>query len=195
MSALMIGGVSALHADELLIGGQMPAFASMRSVDGKHWSSQDFASAKILIVAFTCNHCPYAVDYEERLVALHTYCKSVGKRVQLLVINSNYGRDESLERMKRRGQESGFKFAYVKDETQAVAKAFGAVYTPEFFVFNERSELVYKGAMDDATSAEDATVNYVRRAIESSLAGRTVKTSEVGARGCTIRFKRQRNSS
>lgn len=181
--------------DELQIGGELPTFAALPSVDGKQWKSGDFSDAAVLIVAFTCNRCLYAVDYEERLANLYEYCQKKGPSVQLLVINSNDGRDESLEKMKTRSRERKFSFTYVKDEEQSVARAFGAVYTPEFFVFNQQKQLVYKGALDDSTNADEAKVNYVQEAVEAMIRGGSVAVPEVGARGCTIRFKRRRPAS
>ena len=187
--ALLCGSASA--DEELSIGSELPEFAALPSVDDKQWKSDDFDDATVLIVAFTCNRCLYAIDYEERLKQLHEYCQQKGLSVQLLVVNSNYGRDESLDRMKTRSSEREFRFRYVKDEEQSVARAFGAVYTPEFFVFNRQKKLVYKGALDDSTNADEVTVNYVQEAVEAVVKGNPVEVNEVGARGCTIRFKRR----
>ncbi len=182
----------ALADNGLEIGGKLPVFAAMPGVDGQHWKSEDFREAAVLIVAFTCNRCLYAIDYEERLTLLYDDCQQRSdERVQLLVINSNHGRDESLAMMKLRSTERKFGFPYVKDEEQSVARAFGAVYTPEFFVFDQQRRLAYKGAMDDATKADAVTVNYVQKAVEALTRGESIETAEVGARGCTIRFRRR----
>ncbi len=177
---------------DLKIGGSLPQLPELTAVDSSTWNASEFADAKVRIIVFTCNRCPYAVDYEDRLNALHQFCSDTEGAARLLVINSNYGRDESLERMAERAKESEFHFSYVKDADQSVARSFGAVYTPEFFVFDSNDRLVYKGALDDSTNAEEAKTNYVTDAVSAILTGEPVETAEVGARGCTIRFKRRR---
>lgn len=193
MASVGAGVPVAADEDEGLdIGDTMPDFAELQATDRSRWSASAFDKATVLIVAFTCNRCPYAVDYEDRLNALHEQYRASSGQVRLLVINSNAGRDESLERMTERSREKKFGFRYVKDEDQSVARSFGAVYTPEFFVFDQERRLAYKGALDDATNADEATTGFVTQAVSAILEGKPVETTEVGARGCTIRFKRRR---
>ena len=180
--------------DEFGIGSRLPEFPKLRTIDDQEVGRNAFQSANVLILVFTCNRCPYAKDYEERLKALQHFCRQSDGKVVLLAVNSNYGRDESLTAMTRRAEAVGFDFAYAKDEDQSLAQSVGAVYTPEFFVFDAARRLAYKGALDDSTNADEATVNYVRQAATALLRGDSVKTIEVGARGCTIRFTRQRKS-
>ena len=180
------------NAAEFTIGDKLPKFSNLQAVDGVSWDSMKLGDSRVLIVAFTCNQCPYSVDYEDRLKALHEKYSESGKRVRLFVINSNYGGNESLKHMRIRAKEKQFHFPYVKDEDQSVARRLGAVYTPEFFVFDHDGSLVYKGALDDATNPEDVKTSYVEDAVAAVLAGDPVKTMEVGARGCTIRFRRRR---
>lgn len=192
--SLSLRAAPVLQAEEtsLQSGEPLPSFSGLKATDDREWGSASFKDTPVLIIAFTCNRCPYAVDYEDRLKALHAHCRMSQGQVELLVINSNAGRDESLERMQERAQEKEFRFHYVKDEDQAVARALGAVYTPEFFVFDQQRRLAYRGALDDATSAEEAKTNYVQGAVSAILEGRPVDPAETGARGCTIRFKRRR---
>jgi thioredoxin-related protein len=182
---------TSVFADELTIGGQLHGFRKLPAVDGKEWSFDDFSEAKVLVVMFISNRCPYSVDYEGRLSELQQYCSMSKECIQLLAVNSNYGRDESLAGMLIRSREREFEFPYVKDEDQSVARTFGAVYTPEFFVFDQDRKLVYKGALDDATNAAAVEINYVKNAIDAVRTGASVEVPEVGARGCTIRFKRR----
>ena len=174
------------------LGDSLPVFSKLVAIDGTEWSTDQFARSEVLIIAFTCNRCPYAVDYEERLNLLNKQYGDSKSPVKLLVINSNYGPDESLERMARRTQEQHFEFTYLKDDDQVVARGLGAIYTPEFFVFDQDRRLVYKGALDDATNAAEVKTHYVNDAVAAVLAGTPIKTVEAGARGCTIRFKRRR---
>jgi len=191
LGVLMIAGTVVAN-DDFKPGDQLPPFSKLISTDRTEWNSSRFDDAQVLIIAFTCNRCPYSVDYEDRLNLLHRKYVKSGGQVRLLVINSNAGRDESLERMAERVKREQFEFRYVKDADQSVARSVGAVYTPEFFVFDEERRLVYKGALDDATNADDAETHYVNDAVAAILAGTPVETTAAGARGCTIRFKRRR---
>ena len=177
--------------EDLVIGDAAPEFSELVATGGKTYSTADFQDAEILVIAFTCNHCPYAVDYEDRLVALHDKWKDIDS-VRLIAINSNFGRDESLEKMNERATSKKFLFPYLKDETQDVARSMSAVYTPEFFVLDRDRKLVYKGALDDSTDADKVTKKHVEDAVDAVLSGKPVPVKEVGARGCTIRFKRRR---
>ena len=181
-------------ADEgkFTIGDKLPEFSNLTAVDGTKWNSGKLGDSRVLIIAFTCNGCPYAVDYEDRLNVLHEKYRKSAKQVKIFVINSSFGPDDSLENMQIRAKEKRFRFPYVKDKDQSVAGRLGAVFTPEFFVFDQDRKLAYKGALDDSTDAEEVKTHYVNDAVSSLLAGTPVKTTEVGARGCTIRFKRRR---
>ena len=178
--------------EEFGLGDTLPAFSKLVAVDGTEWSTDQFTKSEVLIIAFTCNRCLYSVDYEERLNLLHKKYGDPKSPVKLLVINSNYGPDESLKRMTSRAKEQHFEFTYVKDSDQSVARGLGAIYTPEFFVFDHDRRLVYKGALDDATNADEVKRHYVNDAVAALLAGTPIKIEEAGARGCTIRFKRRR---
>ncbi len=143
-------------------GDTCPPFSELASTDDVPIGLDTFSSADVLIVVFTSNRCPYAIDYEERLAALGQFCERSEGKVALLAINSNPGREESLEIFRQRAREAHFTFPCVKDADQSVARSFGAVYTPEFFVFDRQRRLMYRGALDDATDPSRATVNYAR---------------------------------
>lgn len=174
------------------IGDKAPEWKDLQGTDDKKHSLQDLEDAAVVVVCFTCNSCPYAVDYEERLVALQTKYSDAKKKVQLVAINSNVIPSDRLDKMKERAAARKFNFPYIQDETQEVAKAYGAIYTPEFYVLNEDRRIIYRGAMDDSTNADKVKVRYVELAVEAALAGRKPDTEKTGARGCTIRFKRRR---
>ena len=176
------------------IGSRLPEFPELTTIDDQEVERNIFQSANVFILVFTCNRCPYAKDYEERLNVLQDFCRQSDGKVVLLAVNSNYGRDESLKAMKRRAEAVGFEFLYAKDKDQSLARSVGAIYTPEFFVFDAERRLAYKGALDDSTNPEQATVNYVRQATTDLLRGESVRTKEAGARGCTIRFRRERKT-
>ena len=181
---------SSVVAADLQPGDKAPEFQNLAGIDGKTYSSKDFSETEVLVICFTCNRCPYAVDYEERLVALHESFQTHARRVRLIAVNSNSGPSEDLEKMKKRAERRGFQFACLKDEDQNYARALGAVYTPEFFVLNREREVVYKGALDDSTRADTVQEKYVEQAVKATLQNQPIAVEAVGARGCTIRFRR-----
>ena len=174
------------------IGDVAPKWIDLVGTDDRKHSLTDLADASVIIVAFTCNSCPYAVDYEDRLIALQQKYVDSKTGVQLVAINSNAVAADSLDKMKQRAAQKRFEFPYIRDESQHVARAYGAVYTPEFYVLNKQRRIIYQGAMDDSTDAGKVTVSYIDLAIEAAMAGKMPDVTKTGARGCTIRFSRRR---
>ena len=129
----------------LPIGSSAPDF-SLRATDGKTYSLKDFADAKILVIFFTCNHCPYVTGSDE--VTRQTAKKFEPKGVKFVGINSNSPNtypEDSFDNMVKRMKEHKFPWMYLYDETQDIARAYGALRTPHFFVFDEKRKLVYTG--------------------------------------------------
>jgi len=190
---LSVGTVSSDDGerDDLQIGEVAPELNHLPGIDGQPHSTGDFAQTHIQVLSLQCNHCPYAVDYEDRLNALQNTWKDK-KSVRLIAINSNHGRDETPDKMRERATEKKFEFLYLKDETQEFARSMSAVYTPEFFVLDRDRKLVYKGALDDSTDAGGVTEKHVETAVTAVLSGKPVDVKQVGARGCTIRFRRRK---
>lgn len=174
----------ALH--ERLVPFTLPA------TDGSTVSSDQFADAPVLGVIFWCNHCPYVQAWEDRLIALQR--EYAGRGVRLVMISSNdpvaYP-DDSFTAMQARAREKAYPFPYLFDETQEVARAFGATRTPEVFLFDRTRTLRYHGAPDDNVEDPAAvTRRYLRDAIEALLAGRDPATAATPPRGCTIKWKK-----
>ncbi|HTB22328.1 MAG TPA: thioredoxin family protein [bacterium] len=172
------------------LGSPAPDF-SLPGTDNKTWSLASFKDAKALCVVFSCNHCPYVKAYEGRFVALQA---ELGPRgFQLLAINSNDADshpEDGFEAMQARAKEKGFNFPYLRDESQAVAHAFGAVRTPHVFLFDADRKLAYVGRIDDHWDQPDKVVRHeLRDAVEDLLAGRPVAVPETFAVGCTIKWK------
>ena len=173
--------------------GQKVADFSLKNVDGKTVSLGEQKS-KGAIVVFTCNHCPFSKAYEDRIIALHnTYAP---KGYPVIAINPNdavKSPDDSYEKMQERAKEKGFPFPYLYDETQDVAKAFGALRTPHVFIVQKDGKdwvLQYIGAIDNNT--EDATKadkKYTEDALNALLAGKKPEPNETKAIGCTIKWK------
>lgn len=184
------GTPHAAHAVE--IGQTIPMRdARMENVDGRSVTLGDTTRERGLLVIFTCNTCPWARAWEDRIVALgNTYgARGVG----VIAINSNDSRRvaaDGIEEMQRRARARGYAFPYVVDATSAVARAFGASKTPETFLFNAQGVLVYRGAIDD--NAEDARKvrhHYLRDALEALIGGKTIPVAETKALGCSIKLR------
>lgn len=143
----------------------------------------------ILVVVFTCNHCPYAQAYEERLQAL----MNEFEEAQFVLISSNDAEnypEDSFECMKAKKEEAGWPCPYCYDESQEIAKAFGALCTPHCFVFNQDRVLKYKGRVDDNwEDASAVTEHNLHDAIEALANGEEPPAHEVNAIGCSIKWK------
>ncbi len=169
-----------------------PKWAALPATDGEKYSFDNFKDKDVLVVVFTCNSCPYAVDYEDRLIAFAKKIK--GTSVGLVAINVNKVEEDLLPAMKERAKEKGFNFPYLFDETQEIAKRYGAGYTPEFFVLNKERRVVYMGSMDDSPDAAKVKVRYVDLAVEAAMEGKLPAKQETVAIGCRIRIERSRRS-
>lgn len=177
---------------ELEIGSAAPVWADLPGTDDKKHSLEQLKGKKAVIVVFTCCSCPYSVDYEARLVSLAGRWLKKDSPVALVAINVNKVEEDRLPAMKKRAEEQGFRFPWLYDETQDIARKFGATWTPECFVLDAERRVVYMGALDDNPDATKAKVNYVDRAVEAVLAGTAVEVTETPAIGCRIRYERKR---
>jgi peroxiredoxin len=176
----------------LNIGDRAPDWSNLEGTDGKKHSLADFADNDVVVICFTCNTCPYAVDYEDRLVALSKKFATEGGRCALVAINANKVKDDLLPAMEERAKAKGFNFPYLHDETQQVARSYGATFTPEFVVLNKDRKVVYLGAMDDSPDGKNVTKRYVENAINAALAGKLAQTAETPAVGCAVRYVKDR---
>mgnify|MGYP005867413499 CR=1 FL=1 len=176
---------------EMKIGDAAPDF-NLPGVDGNNYSLSDFRDKKVLVVIFSCNHCPYVQAYEDRIIALQEEFKDKG--VTFIAINSNDDKsypEDSFENMIKRAKIKGYNLPYLRDESQDVARAYGATHTPHIFVFDEKRRLSYTGKIDD-NWREPGKVKerYLRDAIVALLEGREVRNPETYAIGCTIKWTR-----
>ena len=173
----------------LELGAQAPDFCLL-GVDGKEYSLDSFKKAKILIVVFSCNHCPAVIGSQDRMVQLYKDGKPKG--VEMIAINSNEDQnhpDDSFEKMKVRAREKGFAFPYVRDETQEVARAYGALCTPHFYVFDQDRHLRYTGRMDDNPyDASKVTRHELRNALDALLAGKKPPVELTNPLGCNVKW-------
>ena len=171
--------------------GDIAADFSLKGVDGKVHSLADMKDAKGYVVTFTCNHCPYAIMYEDRLVALQDEFGPKG--YQIVAINPNDPEvkpDDSFDNMIIRAEEKKFNFPYLIDEGQKVYPKYGATKTPHVFLLNNKLEVKYIGAIDDnARNADDVEERYLANAINALESGNNPDPSMTKAIGCSIKSK------
>jgi peroxiredoxin len=177
------------NSTALKINDSMPHF-KLPATDGLTVDSSIIRDP-VLVVVFTCNHCPYAKAVEDRLIELAKHFDQEG--AQFVLINSNDAQkypDDSFDAMKDRHDEKAYPFPYCYDESQEVAKAFGALCTPHCFVFDMSRQLKYKGRVDDNwKEPEKVTEHNLRDAVSAILKGDEPPIHEVNAIGCSIKWK------
>lgn len=165
---------------------------SLKNIDGQMVSLSDYKNAKGFLVIFTCNSCPYAVAYEDRIIALDKKYKSKG--VPVIAINPNnpdLKPADSFDKMIQRAKEKGFTFPYVLDEGQKIYPQYGAIKTPHVYLLEKTSKgnkVQYIGAIDDNYSDASAVdTKYVEDAVDAMLKGEEIKTKSTRAIGCSIK--------
>ena len=174
----------------LELGRKAPDF-SLPGTDGKTYSLASFKDSAVLVVVFSCNHCPYVVGSEDRMIRFYEDYRPRG--VAMVAINSNETEGhptDSFEHMKARAAEKGFGFAYVRDESQAVALAYGALRTPHYYVFDRERKLRYTGRMDDSPRTPGReTTRELRDAVDAILAGKRPAVEVTNPIGCNVKWK------
>lgn len=176
----------------LQLGEQAPDF-NLPATDGGTYSLDSFKDARILVVFFTCNHCPYVVGSDE--VTRATAEKYAAQGVRFVGINSNSVNtkpEDSFELMVARMEEQRFPWVYLRDESQDVAKAYGALRTPHFYVFDEQRKLVYTGrGVDQPRDTSKMTVNDLDNALADMTSGRPVSNALTNPIGCNVKWDGQ----
>ena len=179
--------------DAYVVGDYVEDFA-LTNVDGARVSLADYDVAKGFIVTFTCYTCPYAKGYEQRIMDLDVKYAALGFPV--IAINPNDIQrvpDDSMEAMQARAEEMGYTFPYLRDDSQEVARAFGATKTPHIYVLSNESgqyRVEYIGAIDDnPRDAAGVSERYVEDVVDALLAGNEPPYREQRAIGCTIKWK------
>lgn len=176
----------------LPIGAAAPDF-SLPATDGRTYSLKEFADAKILVVFFTCNHCPYVIGSNE--VTRQTAERFRDRGVRMVGINSNSVKtkpEDSFEKMVEEMENHKFPWTYLRDESQQVALAYGALRTPHFYVFDADRRLVYTGrALDNPRDTSKSTMNDLDRALEELVSGRPVSVPVTNPIGCNVKWEGQ----
>lgn len=167
----------------------------LKNIDNKTVSLADMTDAKGFVVVFTCNHCPFAKKYEDRLIALHN--EYAPKGYPVIAINPNDPKaypEDSFKNMQKRAKEKGFPFVYLHDDSQKVAKTYGAKKTPHVYLVNKEKgnmKVAYIGAIDDnAKDANAVTETYLANAIDALIEGKKPTITTTKAVGCSIKWKK-----
>jgi peroxiredoxin len=172
------------------LGLPLPEF-DLPATDGRRYQHKDFDRLDALVVMFICNHCPYVQAVEDRLIALGRYF--AGKPVQFIAVSSNDATrypDDSFAKMRERALAKQYPFPYLFDETQEVARRFGAVCTPDFFLYDRRMTLAYRGRLDDSWKDASAVQKEdLKQAILDLLDGGRPEAIQKPSMGCSIKWK------
>ncbi len=188
-AAFVLGLVcSSAYAAGVRIGDQAPDWSGVVGVDDHHHSLADYGKAKILVLVFTCNHCPVAVAYQDRLIQLQQDYQAKG--VQVVAVNVNNIPADRLEPMKVRAKEKKFNFPYLYDSSQRMGRDYGAVKTPHVFVLDRNRKVAYIGAIDDSMRPRNVKTRYLRDALDALLAGEKPPKTETTAVGCGIKYEK-----
>ena len=182
----------------LPLGSSAPDF-ELPGVDGRNWTLKDFSDARALVVLFTCNHCPTAQYYEERVKKIVDDYKS--KSVALVAISPNDPKSvrldelgwtdlsDSFDEMKIRAKDRAYNYPYLYDgDSESVSKTYGPVATPHVFVFDAARKLRYAGAIDDSERVEHVTKRYLRDALDALLAGKEPALTQTKIVGCSVKW-------
>lgn len=171
------------------IGAQAPDWNALPGTDDKEHSLKDLEEKKAVVVVFTCNKCPVAVAYEDRLVALQKDYEEKG--VQVVAINVQDNEADNLAAMKQRSDQKGFNFPYLFDVSQESGKDYGATRTPEVYLLDAERKVAYTGAIDDNQDTAKVKQHHLREAIDAVLAGSLPETASTRAVGCGIRYTKK----
>ncbi len=179
-----------LESIKIPLGTVMPDF-QLKDPSGKLHKGSELFGDRGLLIAFTCNHCPYALAVWPRLLRLAKYGK--GMRVNTIAINPNINPefpDDAPDKMAEKIKEWGIDFPYLVDETQQTAEAFKAQCTPDIYLFNKNKELVYHGRIDDNWKDEDAvTREELKEAMNNMAAGKAIDPKQKPSMGCSIKWR------
>lgn len=168
----------------LSLGDPAPAF-ELPGVDGETHSLGGYEGKPVAVV-FSCCHCPYVVAWEDRLDAV---TRDYEGRAALLAVNSNDHIGDSFDDMKARAEEKGFAFRFLRDESQEVARAYGATRTPEVFLFDSSHRLAYHGAPDSNYADSESAEPWLRDALDAVLDGSSPEPAETPPVGCTVKWR------
>ena len=191
LAMLLIVGSSA--AKGVKVGQTAPGWSDIVGVDGKKHGLAEYKEAKAIVLVFTCNHCPVAKAYQDRIVRLQ---KDYGpKGAQVIAVNVNNLPADRLDKMKERAEEKKFNFPYLYDPTQKMGHDYGAKVTPHAFILGKATDkgrtVAYVGALDNNQRVEKADKHYVRDALDALLDGKEPSVAETKPFGCSVKYEKK----
>lgn len=187
LAALMMILTTRGYAGDLKIGDAAPDFNNIVGTDDQKHALADYEDSQLVVLVFTCNHCPVAKAYEDRLVALQKDYQAKG--VQLLAVNVNNQPADRLDAMKIREKQKGFNFPYLYDATQKIGRDYGAKVTPHVFLLDKNRKVAYQGAVDDNMAVDKVKTPHLRNAIDALLNGRKPPKETTKQFGCGIEYE------
>lgn len=190
----MTGGhaVAGKFNKKLNINDPAPSWKGLVGTDDRPHSLADYDKAKVVVISFTCNHCPVAVAYEDRFIQFVKEFEPHG--VKFIAINSNLVEADLPDKMKERAKDKKFNFDYLFDANQDVGRSYGATVTPHLFVLDKERRIAYMGAFDDTMAVDEIKHHYVRDAVESLLADKKPEVPESLQFGCGIQYEQPKKS-
>jgi peroxiredoxin len=168
------------------------AWRDLPGVDDKQHSLADLADREVVIVCVTCNHCPIALEYFERLKSFASEHCQKDDKAALVAVSVSHLEADKLDRMKVLAERQGFNFPYLYDESQAIGKALGATHTPQFFVLDRERRIAYSGPWDDNINATKVKTRYVEDALAALLAGKAPAVAKAKPIGCLITYEKSK---
>lgn len=187
VAVIVLLAAAGCQAAKVSVGDAAPDWSGIVGIDDKPHGLTDYKEAKLVVLVFTCNHCPVAKAYEERLVALQKDYKDKG--VQVVAVNVNNMAADKLEAMKKRAESQKFNFPYLYDSSQKIARDYGATCTPHVFVLDGSRKLAYMGAIDDNMNGEKVKKSLLRDALDALLAGKAPAEAVTKQFGCGIKYE------
>ncbi len=184
--AVLLPAAVALAAS-VKVGDAAPDFKNITGIDDQPHSLSDFRDAKLVVLVFTCNHCPVASAYEGRLVALQNDYSAKG--VQVVAVNVNNNEADRLPKMKQRAAASKFNFPYLYDASQKIGHDYGATVTPHVFLIDQQRKIAYMGAIDDKQNIDQVKTPFLRNAIDALLSGQQPPEPVTRQFGCGIQYE------
>jgi len=172
--------------------GKSPVPFQLMGMDNKNHALSEFTQGKALVIMFICNHCPYVKAIEDRLIQLGHDCKTIGVEVVAICSNDplNYP-DDNFENLQKRFQDKKYSFTYLHDPDQTVAQAYGAVCTPDFFVYDGHMKLSYRGRLDDSwKEPSQVTRRELFEAVSQLAKGQKISHPQTPSMGCSIKWSR-----
>jgi peroxiredoxin len=179
---------------KLSIGDATPAWSGLEGIDGEIHALADLKGKDVVVVAFICNHCPVAIDHEDRLIALaKRFAGGADSKVAVVAISVDLSPADRLDKMKERAKEKAFNFAYLHDPSQKLGRDYGVRVTPSYFVLDKQRKIAYMGSMDDDPTGQKVTAKYLEAAIEAVVGGARPAEAETMPFGCGIEYAKKKD--